>query len=600
LNITFNQIHKQPLILIILAALLLYTAPETLAADKSGEPLHLTEEIMRLEGLRLSDPQGFRQGLDELNTQQGSMSAYQLCHFNFLKAYRTAFTGQPLKAVEDMEQVLPLCDDLRAKISLNALIANISAISGDYLKASEQIDNAIQNADQTEDLTTKSIAYSGASTVYSIMDQYDLSVKYSELLYNTQPSDENLCRLRYYQVEELLEDAEQSIQSSTIDDYARQCSESGHVLLSQTMTLNHVKNQLLGGELSQASITQIDAILDGIRPEVSQTPYVNVKASYLAIESKLALLKNDIERAKTFGNETLALNATLGNTDQLIIALEVLEQVAKTEGDFAQSYRYLNQRNDAELQIYDESQAKQMAFMTVKHANLAKGFELEQLNRLNTMLALEKQLASQETSNQRLVILLILTLLGLLMLWMVKIKKRHDYFKDVSEIDHLTKVLTRKAFEEQVFELLEQAHEQGREVHVSIMDLDHFKDVNDTHGHLVGDWVLKNVVYACKDLMEENMLLARLGGEEFCVVMAGVSADEMTDKLEAMRGTIEQLDCSESGAQLNVSASFGVTSTRVSGYKLAMLLTHADIALFEAKNKGRNQINAYKSDHKTS
>ena len=96
------------MILIILAALLLYTAPETLAADDSGEPLHLTEEIMRLEGLRLSDPQGFSQGLDELNTRQGSMSVYQLCHFNFLKAYRTAFTGQPLKAVEDMEQVLRL------------------------------------------------------------------------------------------------------------------------------------------------------------------------------------------------------------------------------------------------------------------------------------------------------------------------------------------------------------------------------------------------------------------------------------------------------------------------------------------------------------
>ncbi|MFC3194140.1 GGDEF domain-containing protein [Marinicella sediminis] len=559
----------------------------------TGEPASITEEILRLEELRLSDPQGFSQGLDQLAQRQDAMSSYQVCHYQFLKAYRTAFSGQAKQAVEDMEQVLPLCEDLRAKIRINALIANISAISGDYLKASEQIDNAIQNANQTEDSMTKSIAYSGASTVYSVMDQYDLSVEYSQLLYNNSPSDENLCRLRYYEVEQILEDPNSGIGLITINSYAQQCRSSGNLLLSQTMILNHVKNQLQNELKAEADLNRIDATLEQVREELSQTPYVNVKASFMAIESKLALLRKDHEKAKAMGEETLLLNATLGNTGQLIMALEVLEQVAREQGDYARSYELLRQRNEAELKVYDESQAKQMAFMSVKHSNLAKGFELEQLNRQNTMLALEKQLARQETSNQRLVILLILTLLGLLMLWMVKIKKRHDYFRDVSEIDHLTKVLTRKAFEEQVSVVLEESQEQHKEVHVSIMDLDHFKEVNDTHGHLVGDWVLKNVVYACKELMEENMLLARLGGEEFCIVMADASASDMTAKLEQLRVTIEQLDCDDSGAELTVSASFGVTSSGTSGYKLAMLLTHADIALFEAKNKGRNQIKVY-------
>jgi len=85
-------------------------------------------------------------------------------------------------------------------------------------------------------------------------------------------------------------------------------------------------------------------------------------------------------------------------------------------------------------------------------------------------------------------------------------------------------------------------------------------------------------------------MIARLGGEEFCIVMQGVSVEVMLEKIEQMRAAIESLDCSDSGAELTVTASFGVTSSDVSGYNLPMLLTHADVALFEAKNSGRNRV----------
>ena len=109
-------------------------------------------------------------------------------------------------------------------------------------------------------------------------------------------------------------------------------------------------------------------------------------------------------------------------------------------------------------------------------------------------------------------------------------------------------------------------------------------------GHLIGDWVLKNVIYTIKELIEENMIIARLGGEEFCVVVSDTTPEIMHKKLEVMRQAIEHLDCSEAGTDLSVTASFGFTSSETSGYSLPLLLTHADVALFEAKNKGRNQI----------
>jgi diguanylate cyclase (GGDEF)-like protein len=234
-----------------------------------------------------------------------------------------------------------------------------------------------------------------------------------------------------------------------------------------------------------------------------------------------------------------------------------------------------------------------VAYYRVKHANLAQELQIEQLNQNNKLLALENQLAEETTKRQQLMMLLIASLLLLLGVWAYKIKKRHDYFKEVAEIDHLTQVFTRKAFEEKVRGMLEVAAENQSPVNLAIMDLDHFKNVNDQYGHLVGDWVLKQVVLTCEEVADEDILVARLGGEEFCLVSPGISQLQMMRLMEKMRAAIEAMDSSDSGAIFDITASFGVTTTALSGYRVSMLLTHADLALFEAKNKGRNEVVAY-------
>lgn len=561
----------------------------------SAEPESITNEILRLESLRLSNPSEFGIGLKKISDSQDQMSAYQLCHFQFLLAYQTAFAGQSQKAIETLEQIIPHCADLRARIRQDALIANISAISGHYDKASKHIDRTIQNAEQITDIKTKIIAYVAASMVYNLLDQKELSVKYSELLYSLVPSTENQCRLQYSKNMHHLDGNQLAADFSEIESSAQLCKDSGNLLFAQSILLDDIKRKLVANNFDDSSFEQMQTIIENLRPEIAASPYKNIQAVFSAIEAKIAYLHNDYDAALSHGLATLELNQDLGNTEQQIMALEVLELVAKSKGDYAKSYDYLALKNKAELEMYDQSQAKQMAFMAVKHSNLAKVFEIEQLNQQKEVLELEKKLTRQEANNQRLVILLILTLLGLLLLWMLKIKKRHDYFKDVSEIDHLTKVLTRKAFEDQVNNILTKCQNENRPVHVSIMDLDHFKDVNDNHGHLIGDWVLKNVIYACKELIEENMIIARLGGEEFCIVMTDISCDELLEKLENMRFAIESLDCRESGADLSVTASFGVTSSITSGYSLPLLLTHADVALFEAKKSGRNRVVKFKT-----
>ncbi|WP_223787709.1 GGDEF domain-containing protein [Marinicella meishanensis] len=497
-----------------------------------------------------------------------------------------------------MENLIPNCEDLRVRIRVNALIANIAVIGGDYIKASNNIDLVIQNAEQTSDVTSKLLAYSVAAIVYNLLDQRELGVKYSQLLYNLEPSEKNLCHLHYSSNVHHLDKDNPPIDFSKISSMSEQCRASGNLLYSQFIVLDNIKWKLTQEQIDPATMDEIRQTLEALNDEISSSPYQNILGIFAAVKAKYHWLNGETESAEQRALKSIQLNQNLGITEQLIMALEVLENVAKSKGDYVSSYDYLNQKNEAELKMYDQSQAKQMAFMTVKHSNLAKVFEIEQLNRQKEVLELEKQLAKQEANNQRLVILLILTLVGFMAMWLVRIKKKHDYFKGVSEIDHLTKVLTRKAFEEQVSELLVKCQEQEKPMNLAIVDLDHFKNVNDTHGHLIGDWVLKNVVYAIKELVEENMIIARLGGEEFCVVIPMVDCEAMAAKLETMRRAIETLDCSESGVELSVTASFGYTSSVTSGYSLPMLLTHADVALFEAKKQGRNQVVKFNNIHR--
>ncbi len=189
--------------------------------------------------------------------------------------------------------------------------------------------------------------------------------------------------------------------------------------------------------------------------------------------------------------------------------------------------------------------------------------------------------------------LLVVIILFLLGVWTYKIKRKHDYFKGVADIDHLTKVFTRKAFEEKVHSMLVKCEAENKPVNLAIMDLDHFKTVNDRFGHLVGDWVLKQVVLTCEEVADQDILVARLGGEEFCIVSPYIAQSAMVQLMEKMRQAIESMDCSDSGATFNITASFGISSSVTSGYQLPSLLSHADLALFQAKNGGRNKVVTY-------
>jgi diguanylate cyclase (GGDEF)-like protein len=155
-----------------------------------------------------------------------------------------------------------------------------------------------------------------------------------------------------------------------------------------------------------------------------------------------------------------------------------------------------------------------------------------------------------------------------------------------STLDQLTGLLNRRALEPRFAEIAEQAALTDQPVSVVLADLDHFKAINDDHGHGVGDAVLRDVAYAMRRSLRTFELLYRLGGEEFALLLPGAAEDDAARIAESLRVAIEDLEV----AGLRVTCSFGVATARGERIELERLVAGADAALYAAKRGGRNRV----------
>jgi diguanylate cyclase (GGDEF)-like protein len=159
-------------------------------------------------------------------------------------------------------------------------------------------------------------------------------------------------------------------------------------------------------------------------------------------------------------------------------------------------------------------------------------------------------------------------------------------YREQSLLDPLTGLLNRLALDRRFDELRAQACLSGGDLCLIAGDLDRFKAINDTHGHDIGDVVLRDVAYALRTSTRSFSLLYRIGGEEFVVLLPGLNATEGAEIAERLRSAVE--NCNP--ADINVTMSFGVASACGDAVDFGSLYRTADERLYAAKRFGRNQV----------
>lgn len=157
--------------------------------------------------------------------------------------------------------------------------------------------------------------------------------------------------------------------------------------------------------------------------------------------------------------------------------------------------------------------------------------------------------------------------------------------------DELTGLYNRRYFERHLSILLQKAQQQSRDMAVMLIDMDYFKDVNDTHGHDTGDAVLREFADRLRRNIRGVDLACRFGGEEFVVLMPDTDARQAQSVAERVRGAVAEKGFDAgNGRPLSVTVSVGMALNEQETDTPELLLKRADVALYRAKREGRNRV----------
>jgi diguanylate cyclase (GGDEF)-like protein len=178
----------------------------------------------------------------------------------------------------------------------------------------------------------------------------------------------------------------------------------------------------------------------------------------------------------------------------------------------------------------------------------------------------------------------------------MRMTRVNQKFSDLAQTDTLTSLSNRRAFMQRIHAAFAAANRGAKPFAVLYFDLDHFKDVNDTLGHAVGDTLLRQVAARVRSAIRDNDVVARFGGDEFAILQSDVDGLDAAGALAAKIGRVVAEPYEIDGNTVHVSASIGISRYAAEAAGPDAMMIQADLALYRAKEDGRNCFRFHSSD----
>lgn len=554
----------------------------TVTPQDYGEILRLADEV------KSSDPVRFGKLLSSLKNDQINLSKAQLNYLNYLITYELTFNGKLEQALAHSKLLLQ--DDVSEVLQLRTHIinTNIYALSRNWQDGLSSLLSIIQKLPEINDRNIYEQALAVIAIFYNQLGQHELALQYASTLLSNAKKYRSLCIARFLIIESKAQLGTISTEDPFISESINECKQSGETVAVSFVYTNLAKALINKSEYKQA----LELLVQHIN-YIESANYRRVLAEAYSLLAELYLSQGYDSEAKRYAEASLEKSVGVEANEPIIQAHRVLYALAQKQKNYQLALELYTKYSNLNQDYLDEVQVKHLAFQLAQHQTIQKENEIELLNEQNQLLKLQQQLVAAERENDRLFMLLSLLVIFVLVFFGFRLWRTQKRLKQLAEYDALTGLLNRGHFVEVAKSTLSYCQQTKQHAGIIMFDLDKFKSINDNFGHAAGDWALQAAAKVCLSLKREQDIVARIGGEEFCIILPSCGVFKTEQIAEKYRQALARLDTQTSGSVFAVSASFGITDTVSSGYSLERLLADADEAMYQSKRNGRDQVTIF-------
>ncbi|NVJ59884.1 MAG: diguanylate cyclase [Gammaproteobacteria bacterium] len=540
--------------------------------------------LKEIENLRTENVREFISTVNQLDYSTHSNQDF-LYYQLYLKALSFSLQGQISESETLAEKVRNNTTSSEIKTKATLLLVNIYTISQNWLEGLLLINEAQEFLDQIVNEELNTYASGIKAGFYNQLGEYGLGYNNAERLLNSSSDLKVKCKAY-----SLMNEAGVELKDKEFffEQAIETCSQANEELWVQFNS--HLKGKKL---LSDKQYKKASELLAPHLKVVESIGYPVLTAEFYNILAQSYFKQQSYAAAESLSKKTISLNKDKLPYKSVVSAYKTLYEIEKLRGNGEKSVELLEKYYEFERLNLDENKRKQIAIQTASHQLQEKNIQIELLNKKNEALTLEKILSKQEAKTKTLFIVLLGIIITFLIMWAYRTRKTHVRLRQLAEFDSLTGIANRRHFTAESESVLRACESRADAVSFILFDLDKFKNINDTFGHPVGDWVLQKIPEKIKNIIRKIDIFGRLGGEEFAILLPGCELDKAREIAEDIRKGLMEINTTETGKEFQITASFGLTVSRVSGYELDKLLKHSDDALYEAKRDGRNRVNIY-------
>ncbi len=562
--------------------LVLSTASGAAAAAAPDDPAQL---LKHADAVKSANNDEFASTLKQLDAESARLTPAQSLYLRYFKGWQGAYTGDYATALHELDAVATDATDINLRFRAGVTAINMLEIASRNADAYARMGKLLEMLPQVSDPIARQQGQGVFAQLYNEAGQYDLALAQAEKLLAENWSDTTNCKAIDYKLNALSRLGKLQPDSDAFQQGIALCSKAGEPVFTSEIRVFAAR---LG--IAQGKYSNVIKLLTSNYDETQRTHYPEGIADVDSVLAQAYLKTGDARQAQYFAQRAIDNGIKNEYTQPLVDAYGVLYQVAQKQGDYPAALAWHEKFAAADKGYLNLTSARMLAYQMVNQQVQAKKQQIDALNKKNQVLQLQQVVSAKDAVVGRLWIALLLLVAGSIGMYAYRTKRSQLKFQDLAQRDGLTGIYNRQHFLESSEQSLDYGAKSVRDACVVVIDLDHFKQINDEHGHPAGDTVIRRVVAACQMHLRSVDVFGRLGGEEFGILMPDCVPERASDMAEEMRKAICEMSGFEDGPDFPVSASFGVAAARWSGYNLRQLLAHADSALYQAKRAGRNRV----------